>query len=109
MSALKIAAVVLLAAGILGLVYEKFSYTTETHEAKIVQVNRYGLVVHLPAFNVGGFVPARTIGDRAVLKGPTLTLHRGKTPRSFTEGYAVRVRIQDVDFVKLQVLLEVAG
>jgi ribonuclease R len=81
----------------------------ETHEAKIVQVNRYGLVVHLPAFNVGGFVPARTIGDRAVLKGPTLTLHRGKTPRSFTEGYAVRVRIQDVDFVKLQVLLEVAA
>ena len=35
MSALKIAAVVLIAAGILGLVYGKFSYTTETHEAKI--------------------------------------------------------------------------
>ena len=35
MSALKIAAVALIAAGILGLVYGKFSYTTETHEAKI--------------------------------------------------------------------------
>jgi len=35
MSALKIAAVVLIAAGILGLVYGKFSYTAETHEAKI--------------------------------------------------------------------------
>jgi ribonuclease R len=81
----------------------------ETHDAKIVQVSRYGLAVHLAAFNVQGFVPARTIGDRAVLKGPTLTLHRGKTPRSFTEGYAVRVKIADVDFIKLQVLLEVAG
>ena len=81
----------------------------ETHDAKIQQVSRYGLVVHLDAFNVQGFVPARTIGDRAKLKGPTLTLFRGRTPRSFTEGYAVRVRIQDVDFVKLQVMLEVDG
>ena len=35
MSALKIAAIVLIAAGILGLVYGGFSYTKETHEAKI--------------------------------------------------------------------------
>lgn len=35
MSALKIAAIVLIAAGILGLVYGSFSYTKETHEAKI--------------------------------------------------------------------------
>jgi ribonuclease R len=81
----------------------------ETHDAKLIQVSRYGLVVHLSAFNVQGFVPARTIGDRPVVKGPTLTLHRGKTPRSFTEGYGVRVKIADVDFLKLQVLLEVAG
>ena len=78
-------------------------------DAKIVQASRYGLVVHLPAFNVDGFVPARLLGDRATLKGPTLTVYRGKTPRSFTEGYAARVRIQDVDFVKLQVLLELAA
>jgi ribonuclease R len=81
----------------------------ETHDARITQVSRYGLVVHLPAFNVDGFVPARTLGDRTTLKGPTLTVYRGKTPRSFTEGYATRVRIQDVDFVKLQVLLELAA
>ena len=35
MNAIKIAAVVLIVAGILGLAYGKFSYTTETHEATI--------------------------------------------------------------------------
>jgi hypothetical protein len=35
MSAIKIAAMVLMVAGILGLAYGKFSYTKETHEAKI--------------------------------------------------------------------------
>ena len=35
MSAIKIAAIVLIVAGILGLAYGRFSYTKETHEAKI--------------------------------------------------------------------------
>ena len=35
MSAVKIAAIALIAAGILALVYGGFSYTRETHEAKI--------------------------------------------------------------------------
>jgi hypothetical protein len=35
MSALKIAAIALIVAGTLGLVYGGFSYTKETHEAKI--------------------------------------------------------------------------
>jgi multidrug transporter EmrE-like cation transporter len=35
MSAVKIAAIALIVAGILGLAYGKFSYTKETHEAKI--------------------------------------------------------------------------
>jgi hypothetical protein len=35
MSAIKIAAIVLIIAGSLGLAYGKFSYTKETHEAKI--------------------------------------------------------------------------
>jgi multidrug transporter EmrE-like cation transporter len=35
MSAIKIAAIVLIVAGVLGLAYGKFSYTKETHEAKI--------------------------------------------------------------------------
>ena len=35
MSAVRIVGIVLIAAGILGLVYGGFSYTKETHEAKI--------------------------------------------------------------------------
>ena len=35
MNAVKIAAVVLIAAGVLGLVYGSFSYTKDTHEAKL--------------------------------------------------------------------------
>ena len=35
MNAVKIAAIVLIVAGVLGLAYGSFSYTKETHEAKI--------------------------------------------------------------------------
>lgn len=35
MNAVKIAAVVLMLSGVLGLVYGSFSYTRETHEAKL--------------------------------------------------------------------------
>jgi len=35
MSAVRIAALVLIVAGMLGLVYGQFSYTKETHEAKL--------------------------------------------------------------------------
>ena len=35
MNAIKIAAVALIVAGVLGLVYGSFSYTKETHEAKL--------------------------------------------------------------------------
>lgn len=35
MNAVKIAAIVLIVAGVLGLVYGRFSYTKDTHEAKL--------------------------------------------------------------------------
>jgi hypothetical protein len=35
MNAVKMAAVVLIVAGVLGLVYGRFSYTRETHDAKL--------------------------------------------------------------------------
>jgi uncharacterized membrane protein len=35
MNAVKVAAIVLIAGGVLGLVYGSFSYTKETHEAKL--------------------------------------------------------------------------
>ena len=57
-------------------------------------------------FNVGGFLPTRAIGERAEVKGPNLVIKAGKRSLSFTEGHPIRVVIKDVDFVKLQVLLE---
>jgi TRAP-type C4-dicarboxylate transport system permease small subunit len=38
MNALKIAAIALIVAGVLGLVYGGFSYTKETHSAKLGQI-----------------------------------------------------------------------
>jgi len=78
----------------------------ERHEATVLRVSRYGIEVHVPEFNITGFLPARTIGERPELKGPTLQLRAGKRLFSFTEGYKIRIRIQDVDFLRLQVLLE---
>ena len=78
----------------------------ETHQAKVVRVSNFGIDVRLPEFNVGGFLPARTIGENAQVKGPTLQLQAGKRRFSFTEGYSVKIRIKEVDFLKLQVLLE---
>ena len=80
----------------------------ETHDAKVMRVSRYGLEVHLPHFNITGFLPSRSIGHRPVLKGPTLQLQAGKRLFSFTEGYGIRVKIASVDFLRLQVQLELA-
>ncbi|HHI79100.1 MAG TPA: RNB domain-containing ribonuclease [Planctomycetes bacterium] len=78
----------------------------ETLEAKILRVSRYGLEIFLKDYNVSGFLPARSIGERPELKGPTLILRAGRRLFSFTEGYAIQVRIKGVDFLRLQVLFE---
>jgi len=77
-------------------------------DAKVVRVSRGGLEIHLTEFNVGGFMPARSLGGRIQLKGSTLTVMAGKRSLSFTEGYAISVRIKDVDFIRLQIVLELA-
>ncbi|MGK0303022.1 MAG: hypothetical protein ACI89X_003909, partial [Planctomycetota bacterium] len=48
----------------------------------------------------------RDIGERPKLNGPTLQISGGSKLFSFTEGYAIRVKIKEVDFLKLQVFLE---
>ena len=83
-------------------------HTGETHEAKIVRVSRFGIELHLPAFNVGGFLPSRTIGEKPEVKGPTLQLRAGRRLFSFTEGYKIKVRLKSIDFLRLQVLFELA-
>ncbi|MEM9379841.1 MAG: RNB domain-containing ribonuclease [Planctomycetota bacterium] len=81
----------------------------ETFEAKVQRVSRGGLEVEIGELNVTGFVPARSIGDRPKVDGPTLKVSVGKRVLSFTEGYAVAIRVKDVDFLRLQVLFEIAG
>jgi ribonuclease R len=79
----------------------------ETLTAKVERVSRGGMEVLLTDFNVTGFVPARAIGDRPEVKGATLTVRQGRRNLSFTEGYPVKVTVKDVDFIKLQVMLDV--
>lgn len=75
-------------------------------EAKVTRVSKPGIEVQLTAFNVRGFLPARSIGDRVRVEGSTISIGRGKRVLSFSEGYAIAVVIKDVDFLRLQVMLE---
>ncbi|MEW6074013.1 MAG: RNB domain-containing ribonuclease [Planctomycetota bacterium] len=76
----------------------------ETFEATVARVSPAGLELFLGALHVDGFLPARLLGDRPKVEGPTLTVRAGKRTLSFTEGYPIRVRVKDVDFLRLQVL-----
>lgn len=78
----------------------------EKIEAKIARVSPAGLELHLTAFNVNGFLPAKKIGDRVEVKGATIQIRQGKKSLSFTEGYPISVRLVDVDFVRLQLMFE---
>lgn len=78
----------------------------ETIDAVVVRVMPPGMEVRLSKFNVTGFLPARAIGDRSEVKGPTLVIKAGRRVLSFSEGHPIRVKIQDVDFVRLSVMLE---
>ncbi|MFN0245215.1 MAG: RNB domain-containing ribonuclease [Planctomycetota bacterium] len=76
--------------------------------AQVVRVSPAGMEVKLTDFGVSGFLPARAIGEKSEVKGPTLTIRAGKRMFSFNEGHPIAVRVEDVDFVKLQVLLTLA-
>ena len=80
----------------------------ERIEAKVHRVSRAGIEVHLEELNVFGFLPARSIGDRPELKGPTIKIRVGRRSLSFTEGYPIAIEVKDVDFLRLQVILELA-
>lgn len=77
-------------------------------KAKVTRVSRAGIEVRLVDFNVQGFLPAKRLGDRIKVEGATLTATRGRRFKSFTEGHAIDVRVEEVDFMRLQVLLELA-
>jgi len=77
-------------------------------EAKVVRVSRGGMEVHLIEHNVSGFLPARVLGDRVRVEGSTLTVRAGRRSLSFSEGHAIAVKVKDVDFIRLQVMLRLA-
>ena len=76
----------------------------ERHEAKVMRVSKFGIEVHMAEFNVGGFLPSRSIGENAKVRGATLQLQAGRRQFSFTEGFSITIRIQNVDFIRLQVI-----
>jgi ribonuclease R len=78
----------------------------EILEAKVLRVNPGGMEVRLLEANVSGFVPRSALGDRVQVKGSTLKVLAGRNSLSFSEGQAVRVRLREVDFIRLQLLLE---
>ncbi len=80
----------------------------EKFDAKVLRVSRGGIEVSIGELNVTGFIPARSMGDRPKVDGATLKVTVGKRVLSFTEGYAIAVRVKDVDFLRLQVMLELA-
>lgn len=78
----------------------------EKLEAMVRSVNRYGIQVELVGLNVSGFLPTRSLGERPRVEGSTLTVRAGKRQLSFTEGYPIGIRVKEVDFLRLQVMLE---
>jgi len=80
----------------------------ETMDARVIRVMPAGMEVLLTEYNVSAFLPTRAIGQRGSTKGPTLTIQVGRGHRSFTEGYSISVLLKDVDFLKLQLFLELA-
>jgi ribonuclease R len=74
--------------------------------ARTRRVSPAGLEVDLLDFNVTGFLPKRILGERVEVKGDTLIVRAGKRTLSFSEGQAIGVRLADVDFLRLQVMLE---
>ena len=71
MNAVKIAAIVLIAAGVLGLVYGSFTYTKDTHEAKLGPIALS--VTEKETVNVPVWA-----GVGAIVVGGALLLFRGK-------------------------------
>ena len=80
----------------------------ETLAAQIVRVMPAGMEVLLTEYNVTAFLPTRAIGQRGAVKGPTLTVQVGRGHRSFSEGYAISVVLEEVDFLRLQLSLRLA-
>ncbi len=82
-------------------------YKGEVITATLQRVSPAGLEVFLKDHYVTGFIPARLLQGRRKVEGPRMTVQSRNGSRVFDEGQAIDVKVTDVDFVRLQVLLEV--
>jgi drug/metabolite transporter (DMT)-like permease len=73
MNASRIAAIVLIAAGVLGLIYHGFSYTKESHAAKLGSLELS--VQHKETFDIPNW-----LGVGAIVAGAALLLLGGRKP-----------------------------
>jgi len=73
MNATRIAAIVLIAAGVLGLLYHSFTYTKESHEAKLGSLELS--VQHKETVDVPNW-----LGVGAIVAGAALLLFGGRKP-----------------------------
>ncbi|MCH2104824.1 MAG: ribonuclease R [Planctomycetes bacterium] len=80
----------------------------EAFLSKVIRVSPGGIEVHMTDVNVRGFLPRRALGDRVKVQGSTLKVLAGRRSLSFSEGHAIKVRLHEVDFLRLQLLLELA-
>ncbi|MAF65696.1 MAG: hypothetical protein CMJ84_08570 [Planctomycetes bacterium] len=78
----------------------------ERLDGRVVRVSPPGMEILLVEQNVSAFLPTRAIGDRGTVKGATLQVRRGRAVRSFTEGHPIAVKLAEVDFLRLQLTLE---
>lgn len=76
-------------------------------DARISRVSPGGLEVFLKDHYVTGFIPARTLDGRRKVEGSRMTVVSRRGARVFDEGEPIRVKVSMVDFVRLQVVLEV--
>ena len=78
----------------------------EEFTAMIERVSPWGLDLMLAEHHVHLFLPARSLDGRKQVDGPRMRVSSRHGNRTFDEGERIRVRIQGVDFVRLQVLVE---
>lgn len=83
-------------------------YVGQVMKAVIQRVSLYGMEIFFRDHNVHGFLPSRNLDGRKSCEGPQLTVKSRNGSRVFREGEQIEVAITSVDFVRLEVLLDLA-
>jgi len=79
----------------------------ETLMAVVNRVSPAGIEVFMAEHYTSGFIPGRSMPGRKKVEGPRMTVQSRHGTRVFDEGAKIEIAIKDVDFVRLQVILEI--